>query len=105
MAPRNAMKSLQRKSWALPGKTTRSQAAQQVIPQAWTLTACQAKSQVLGVGDMTTACPTEPSLLLPTCSPDSHAPTSRLLGFGPGKRLRRTRDIWVLLSALVTLAM
>lgn len=61
-------------------------------------------SQVLGVGDMTTACPTEPSLLLPTCSPDSHAPTSSLLGFGPGKRLRRTRDIWVLLSALVTLA-
>lgn len=50
-------------------------------------------SQVLGVGDMTTDCPTEPSLLLPTCSPDSHAPTSRLLGFGPGKRLLSTQDI------------
>lgn len=63
------MKCLQRKSWALPGSTLKIQAAQQVIPQAWTLTECQAMSQVLGVGDMTTNRPTELSLLLPHLLP------------------------------------
>lgn len=59
----------------------RIQAAQQAIPEAWTLTACQAMSQVLGVGDTTTDCPTELSLLLPpaplTAAPP---PPGRLLG-------------------------
>lgn len=47
----------------------RVQAAHWAIPEAWTLTACEAMSQLLGMSGKTTDYPTGLSLLLPYLIP------------------------------------